>query len=54
MNDDKAAEKPGSEAARCQLENDALDMINTRFQTQYSSLKEIDLAEILNTPPKQI
>jgi len=52
MNDDKAAEKPGSEVADCQLEKDALDIINTRYHTQYSSLKEIDLAEILSTPPK--
>ncbi|MBN2538790.1 MAG: hypothetical protein JXB09_01935 [Deltaproteobacteria bacterium] len=54
MNDDKTTEKPGSEVACFQLEKDALDIINMRYQTQYRSLIEIDLAEILNTPPKHI
>ena len=52
MKDDKVVEKPGSEVTYFQLEKDALDIINMRYQTQYRSLIEIDLAEILSTPPK--
>ncbi len=52
MNHDKASKKLRCEVTGHQLEKDALDIINMRHSTQYSSLKEIDLDKILNMPPK--
>jgi hypothetical protein len=52
MEDYNASGKTDYERKSYQLEKDALEIINSRLNKKYRSLKEINLAEILGAPSK--
>jgi hypothetical protein len=52
MEDYSASGKTDYDIKSYQLEKDALEIINTRLNKKYRSLKEINLAEILRVPSK--